>query len=311
MNRRRTAPRPLSFTAEVVAELAPHVPPLACCRAALLVGMAWAGEPGAARSAAELVTTRPVAARAALGALRADRMVAHVERRRTPRRVRYAVTVEGDPPPALDAVERLSRAACCARTLLRGAFMAGGAVSHPERPAYLEILARSEAAATALAAAFGRLGIDASVVERRSRWMATVRAGEAVGEALSVIGAQGGRLRYEEGRVVREMRAAVNRRINGETANLRRTADAAVRQVEAATRLRADPVRWEGLPQGLREAAELRLRHPQDTLERIAARAGVSRSAMAGRLHRLTESARGVAAPAGGNPHPNPAPGGG
>jgi DNA-binding protein WhiA len=225
--------------------------------------------------------------------------------------MRYAVTVEGDPPPALDSVERISAGACCARSLLRGAFVAGGAVSHPERPAHLEILARSRVAAAALAAAFGRLGVDASVVERRGRWMATVRAGEAVGAALSVIGAQGGRLRYEEGRVVREMRAEVNRRINGETANLRRTADAAVRQVEAATRLRADPARWEGLPQGLREAAELRLRHPQDTLERIAARAGVSRSAMAGRLHRLTFAARGVAAPAGGNPHSNPALGGG
>jgi DNA-binding transcriptional regulator WhiA len=302
------APRRLSFTAQVVAELAPHVPPLPCCRAALLVGMAWAGEPGARHPGSELVTTRPVAARAALGTLRADRLRAHVERRRTPRRVRYAVTVEGDPPPLLDAVERLSPGACCARTLLRGAFIAGGAVSHPERPAHLEILCRSAENAAGLGEAFGRLGVEAGLVERRGRWMVTVRAGEAVGAALSVIGAQGGRLRYEEGRVVREMRAGVNRRINGETANLRRTADAAVRQVEAATRLRGDPAHWEALPPGLREAAELRLRHPQDTLERIAVRAGVSRSAMAGRLHRLTESARLL----GANPHyGNPARGGG
>jgi DNA-binding transcriptional regulator WhiA len=286
------APRRLSFTAEVVAELAPHVPPLPCCRAALLVGMAWAGEPGVPHGGSELVTTRLVAARAALGTLRADRLQAHVERRRTARRVRYAVRVGGEPPPALDSTERLSPGACCARTLLRGAFLAGGAVSHPERPAHLEILCRSADAAGGLGAAFHRLGVEPSLAERRGRWMVTVRAGEAVGAALSVIGAQGGRLRYEEGRVVREMRAGVNRRTNGETANLRRTADAAVRQVEAALHLRGDPIRWERLPQGLREAAELRLRHPQDNLERIAALAGVSRSAMAGRLHRLTESAR-------------------
>ncbi|HEY2705289.1 MAG TPA: DNA-binding protein WhiA [Candidatus Dormibacteraeota bacterium] len=286
------APRRLSFTAEVVAELAPHVPPLPCCRAALVVGMAWAGEPGGPRGGAELVTTRPVAARAALGSLRADRLQAHVERRRTARRVRYVVRVDGEPPPALDSTERVSPRTCCARALLRGAFMAGGAVSHPERPAHLEIVCRSADAAAGLGAAFRRLGVEPSLVERRGRWMVTVRAGDAVGAALSVIGAQGGRLRYEEGRVVRELRAGVNRRINGETANLRRTADAAVRQVEAALRLRGDPALWERLPQGLREAAELRLRHPQDNLERIAALAGVSRSAMAGRLHRLTESAR-------------------
>ena len=286
------APRRLSFTAEVVAELAPHVPPLPCCRAALVVGMAWAGEPGVPHGGSELVTTRLVAARAALGTLRADRLQAHVDRRRTARRVRYAVRVGGEPSPALDSTERVSPGTCCARTLLRGAFMAGGAVSHPERAAHLEVVCRSVDAAGALGAAFRRLGVEPALVDRRGRWVVTVRAGEAVGAALSVIGAQGGRLRYEEGRVVREMRAGVNRRINGETANLRRTADAAVRQVEAALHLRGDPTRWERLPQGLREAAELRLRHPQDNLERIAALAGVSRSAMAGRLHRLTESAR-------------------
>jgi DNA-binding protein WhiA len=253
--------------------------------------MACAGEPGADRPGSELLTTRLVTARAALGTLRADRVRTHVERRRTPRRVRYAVVVEGDPELDLAAAERISGGACCSRSLLRGAFMAGGAVSHPERPAHLEILCRSDEAGRTLATAFARLGIDATLLQRRGRWTVALRASEAVGSALSVIGAQGGRLRYEEGRVVREMRAAVNRRINGETANLRRTADAAVRQVEAARRLRGDRAGWECLPAGLREAAELRLRHPQDTLERIAALAGVSRSAMAGRLRRLTESA--------------------
>lgn len=288
----RGAPRGLSFTAQVVAELAPHVPPLACCRAALLVGMAWGGDPGEGRPGSELVTTRPVAARAALGALRADRLRAHVERRRTARRVRYAVCVDGEAALELGAAERLSPRACCARTLLRGAFLTGGAVSHPERAAHLEILARSADAAAGLAGAMRRLGVEPAVVERRGRRVVAVRAGEGVGAVLSVIGAQGGRLRYEEGRVVREMRAEVNRRINGETANLRRTADAGVRQVEAALRLRGDTVCWGQLPPGLREAADLRLRHPEESLAQLAALAGISRSAMAGRLHRLTDSAR-------------------
>jgi DNA-binding transcriptional regulator WhiA len=285
------APRPLSFTAQVVAELAPHVPPLPCCRSALLAGMAWAGEPDAARPGTELVTTRVVAARAALGTLRADRIRAHVERRAAQRRTRYAVVVETGPRGDLDAPSGLSAAPCCARSLLRGAFMVGGAVSRPEAPAHLEILCRSSAASAALGEAFERLGIGATAVRRRGRWAVAVRAAESVGESLSLIGAQGGRLRYEEGRVVREMRGAVNRGTNAETANLRRTAAAAVRQVEAARRLRGDTAAWGRLPAGVREAAELRLRHPQDSLERIAALAGISRSAMAGRLRRLTESA--------------------
>jgi DNA-binding protein WhiA len=114
-----------------------------------------------------------------------------------------------------------------------------------------------------------------------------VRSGAAVGAALSSIGAQAGRLSFEAGRVIREVRSGVNRRLNAETANLRRTASAGVRQLESIIALEADPVRWAALPPALREAAALRARHPDDDLAQLAARAGCSRPAMAGRLHRL------------------------
>src|ERR1035441_4535805 len=90
-----------SFTERIVAELAPHVPPLACCRAALIEGMALAGEGGAP------VTTRLVAARAALAVLHADSIPASVERLATARRHRYRVTVRASaaagPAPAAPA----------------------------------------------------------------------------------------------------------------------------------------------------------------------------------------------------------------
>ncbi len=122
--------------------------------------------------------------------------------------------------------------------------------------------------------------------------MVTVRTVAAVGAVLSVIGAQGGRLAFEQGRVMRDVRAGVNRGLNGETANLRRTVDAAVRQLDAVQRLRADGGRWEGLAPALRAAAELRRVHPDASLAVLAELAGISRPAMAGRLHRLVDCAR-------------------
>jgi DNA-binding protein WhiA len=119
----------------------------------------------------------------------------------------------------------------------------------------------------------------------------TVRSGPAVGTALSSIGAQAGRLTFEAGRVIREVRSGVNRRLNAETANLRRTAAAGVLQLESIAVLEADIARWEALPPALREAATLRARHPDDDLARLAERAGCSRPAMAGRLHRLVAAA--------------------
>jgi DNA-binding protein WhiA len=274
-----------SFTAEILAELTPHTPPLACCRAALVEGMTLAGE----HTGGQVLTTRPTAARAALKALHENQVQAHVERLATARRTTYRVAVAATPEnPARGATTAKS---CCARSLLRGAFLSAGTVARPDGPPQLEILCSSKAAAQRIAAAFAGFDVPTTTVERRGHWVVAVRTAEAVGSALSTIGAQTGRLRFEDGRVVRELRAGVNRRLNAETANLRRTVGAGVGQVEAISVLRGDRGRWEALPPALREAALLRERHPQDSLDRLASRASCSRSAMADRLRRLMTAA--------------------
>jgi len=271
------AMRGASFTERIVAELAPHVPPLACCRAALIEGMALAGEGGAP------VTTRLVAARAALAVLHADAIPASVERLATARRHRYRVTVRGTGPPSLTPSANL----CCSRSRLRGVFLACGSLSRGDGPPQLELLVGSEAAAARVVADLERLDIPSSTLRRRGRPVVAVRSQAGVATQLSSIGAHLGRLEFESGRVVSEVRSGVNRRLNAETANLRRTVSAAVSQLEAIDRLERDRSRWERLPPALREAAMLRRRRPQDSLEALAEAAGCSRPAMAGRLHRL------------------------
>lgn len=146
------------------------------------------------------------------------------------------------------------------------------------------------------AAAVGQLGDDLTRLGipwthhphgLRARWVITVRTAAGVGSFLTSIGAQSSRLDFEDGRVVRELRGDVNRRLNSETANLRRTVAAAVRQLDAIRGLRSDPARWEGLSPALRAAAELRDRHPDLPLDALSTLAGCSRSAMADRLRRL------------------------
>jgi DNA-binding protein WhiA len=132
-----------------------------------------------------------------------------------------------------------------------------------------------------------RLDIPSATLRRRGRPVVAVRSAAGVAILLSSIGAHMGRLEFESGRVVREVRSGVNRRLNAETANLRRTVSAALSQLEAIDRLERDRSRWERLPPALREAAVLRRRRPRDSLEALAATAGCSRPAMAGRLHRL------------------------
>lgn len=271
-----------SFTEAVVAELAPHVPLLAHCRAALLRGMSLGTKANGADGDAVLATTRSATARLALAALHANGLPASLTRHRTPRLHRWAIAS----PARLPAVPPGERA-CCDRALVRGAFLASGSIARPDGAPHLEIALAGDDEARELATALCRLGVDAAVMQRRGRSIVIVRTVDGVAAALSTIGAQSGRLRFEEGRVVREVRGGVNRRLNSETANLRRTVAAGVRQAGAAERLRRDPERWRRLPSAVREAGALRLRHPDDPLARLAARAGITRPAMADRLRRL------------------------
>lgn len=236
-----------------------------------------------------VATTRLIAARAALQALHADGVPAHVERLATARRPTYrlrGVDLLTLPPS--------SARSCCRRSRIRGAFVASGRLARPDREPHLEIGAGSQRAAALLGSDLATLGVTASVRKRRGRWLVMVRSASQVGAALSSIGAQTGRLEFEAGRVVREVQASVNRRLNAETANLRRSAGAGVRQLEAIATLAADAGGWERLPHALREAAALRERHPTDDLASLAALAGCSRSAMAGRLRRLLAAAQGT-----------------
>jgi DNA-binding protein WhiA len=270
-----------SFTNRVVAELAPHTPLLPCCRRSLVDGLALVtSTPGV------IATTRPAAARAALQALHAERITAHVSRVGAARRTQYVLV--GIEPEVLHT---RSTRTCCTRSRLRGAFLGAGRLVRPDGEPYLELGCADGDGAVQLAADFAALGVDAQTRLRRGSWLVTVRSGAAVGAALSSIGAQAGRLTYEGGRVIREVRSGVNRRLNAETANLRRTAAAGVRQLESIALLEANLDRWQALPPALREAAALRSLHPDDDLAQLAERAGCSRPAMAGRLLRLVAAA--------------------
>jgi DNA-binding protein WhiA len=270
-----------SFTQRVVAELAPHTPILSCCRRSLVEGLALVTTaPGG------IATTRLVAVRAAMQALHTEHISAHVSRVGAARRAQY-VLVGVDP----EVVQTGSTRVCCRRSRVRGAFLGSGRLVRPDGEPHLEIGCAADTGATQLVDDFAALGVIARTRLRRGRWVVTVRSGASVGAALSSIGAQAGRLAFESGRVIREVRSGVNRRLNAETANLRRTATAGVRQLESIAMLEADARRWQALPPALREAAALRAGHPDDDLAQLAERAGCSRPAMAGRLHRLVAAA--------------------
>src|SRR5579884_2030239 len=152
----RRAPRE-SFTQRVLAELAPHVPPLRCCRAAMLQGMLAVSE-----DRTVITTTRLVAARAAMQVLHAERQPAHLVRIAAARRNRYGLWGAD-----LTKLPASTDAPHCRRAWLRGAVMGAGRISRPDAAAHLEIACPDADAAAQLQTTLTGFGIPASIRQRR------------------------------------------------------------------------------------------------------------------------------------------------
>jgi cell division protein WhiA len=189
--------------------------------------------------------------------------------------------------PPLRVVAR----SCCRRAYLRGAFLGGGSFSGPRSP-HLELRAASAEAASLLVDVASRSGVRLGLVDREKHAAAYAKGWEAIESLLALAGAAETVLALEERAVLASTRASANRLANADHANLVRTSRAARPQLEAARRLRAEG-RLERLPQSLREAAELRLRNPGDSLRELGSRASppASKAAMHRRFRRLEELA--------------------
>jgi DNA-binding protein WhiA len=164
--------------------------------------------------------------------------------------------------------------------------VAAGNVSVGGGGSHLEFALTSEPGAAAVARALRRLGVRPRVRQRGRRWLVYLKGSEDVALLLNAMGASQAVLRFENDRILREMRGQANREANSETANLRRSVATGMRQVDIVRRLSAAGV-LDTQPQALREMAALRLAMPAATLAQLAARLGLSKSAVNARLRRL------------------------
>jgi DNA-binding protein WhiA len=139
----------------------------------------------------------------------------------------------------------------------------------------------------ALVGAGHRVGIPAKAREVRGVPRVVVRDVEGIRATLAAMGAARAAADWDEVRQQREVRAGVNRLVNFDDANLRRSARAAVAacaRVERALEILGDDV-----PDHLREAGELRLAHRDASLDELGHHADppLTKDAVAGRIRRL------------------------
>jgi len=157
---------------------------------------------------------------------------------------------------------------CCKRAYLRGIFMCKGFVNRPEANYHLEMVFNDIRMAKDIKKLTGKLDIESGISERKNNLIVYIKDSEKIVDYLRLIGTSNALLEFENVRIIKSMRNQVNRQVNCETANLGKTIDASVRQVELIEALIAK-LGVNKIPVQLRELALLRIDHPDSTLKEL------------------------------------------
>lgn len=193
----------------------------------------------------------------------------------------------------------LIQKSCCKKAFIRGAFLTSGSLSDPRRSYHFEIVCHDENAAALMAELLSSLSFDARCVTRKprsasahERHVVYLKEGEQISDLLGAMGAYQSLMALENARIVRNIAGTVNRQVNCETANLKKTVDAAVRQTEDIRYL-DEKIGLGTLSEPLRAAAYLRLEMPDATLSELSAASDppVGKSGINHRLGKLSRLA--------------------
>ncbi|HQE13132.1 MAG TPA: DNA-binding protein WhiA [Flavipsychrobacter sp.] len=182
---------------------------------------------------------------------------------------------------------------CCKKAFLRGAFLGGGSISNPKGSYHMEFVTQDKDMAQTLLKLIGDFGLKSKVVERKNNYLIYLKNGDHIADMLGIIGAHSSLLKYEDIRVLKEMRNSVNRMVNCETANLNKTIDASVRQTASINYLK-ESGKFDDLPENLKQVAELRLKHPDLSLKELGQMMDpiLGKSGVSYRLKKIEEIAK-------------------
>lgn len=158
--------------------------------------------------------------------------------------------------------------ACCKRAFIRGAFLATGSMSDPEKTYHFEIVAPNEAKAKQLQDIIITFNIDAKIVIRKRYNVVYVKEGSQIVDMLNVMEAHVALMNLENVRILKEMRNSINRQVNCEAANINKTVTAASKQIEDIIYI-SDKIGLSELSDGLNEIAILRVEYPESSLKEL------------------------------------------
>lgn len=178
----------------------------------------------------------------------------------------------------------------CRRAFVRGAFLAGGSATDPEKNYHLEFITAHYSVSREAYSILVEMGFSPREISRGGNYILYFKKSEAIEDLLTTLGASGAAMRVMSAKVEKSMNNAINRKVNCDTANADKVVAAAQEQMDAIRRIeRACGLGV--LPEKLQEAALLRIANPEASLADLAALSypPVTKSCLSYRLKKIVE----------------------
>ncbi len=181
---------------------------------------------------------------------------------------------------------------CCAGAFLRGAFLACGTVTQPERGYHLEFVVPYKRLCTDMIKFMDELNLNPKYIVRKGNHVIYFKDSESIEDILAIIGAQDASLYVMGIKIEKDVKNKVNRKLNFEMSNIGKTVDAANIQIEAIEYIESKKG-ISSLPDNLQKIARLRLEHQEASLSELGKLLdeSISRSGINHRLNRIVNIA--------------------
>jgi len=179
---------------------------------------------------------------------------------------------------------------CCRTAFIRGAFLAGGSVTDPRKNYHIELITGHFNVSNEVVSMLFEMGFSARNSRRGGNCVTYLKQSEAIEDLLTTIGAPVSAMEIMNAKVEKDMRNSINRKVNCDTANVEKTVNAAMAQIEAIRSLEETGA-LDGLGEKLRETARLRIENPEASIAELAAMSDppVTKSCLNHRLRKIVE----------------------
>lgn len=179
---------------------------------------------------------------------------------------------------------------CCKVSFIKGAFLAGGSVTDPSKRYHFELATAHYSVSRETYSLLLELGFSPRETSRKGNYIVYFKQSESIEDLLTLIGATSSSMQVMSAKIEKDMMNSVNRQVNCDTANVKKTVEAAQLQLESIAKLDSASMLSE-LPEQLQYTAQLRIDHPELSISELAAihEPPVTKSGLSHRLRKLIE----------------------